>query len=171
MMSRFLDQAIAAISLQKPKPAETRAKCLAARQCGPRLCRRRFLLAGMQLAAWTFAVSALAQASYIYVSRRATRCEDPPDAQGRQRPPTPSSSTPPPRRSSCGPRIADASSASARCRRRRSSRSAARCCSMPDMSASPVVVPAQKPASDDGAVLPVCRRGPVCRRTSRSASR
>jgi hypothetical protein len=86
MMSRFLDQAIAAISLQKTKPAETAQSAWLLVTAAVVLAGGVFLLAGMQLAAWTFVVSALGQAAYIYVlAPRYFDREDPPDAQGRQR--------------------------------------------------------------------------------------
>lgn len=85
MMSRFLDQAIAAISLEKPKPAETARSVWLLAGAALVLAGGVFLLAGLELAAWTFAASALAQASYIYVvAPRYLDVEDPPDAQGRQ---------------------------------------------------------------------------------------
>jgi multisubunit Na+/H+ antiporter MnhC subunit len=86
MMSRLLDQALAAISLQKTKPAETAQSVWLLVTSAIVLAGGVFLLAGMQLAAWTFAVSALGQAAYIYVlAPRYFDREDPPDAQGRQR--------------------------------------------------------------------------------------
>ncbi len=86
MMSRLLDQAIAAISLQKPKPAETAQIAWLLVTAAIVLAGGVFLLAGMQLAAWTFVVSVLGRAAYIYVlAPRYFDREDPPDAQGRQR--------------------------------------------------------------------------------------
>jgi hypothetical protein len=85
MMSRFLDQALADITLQKPKPAETARSVWMFAGAALVLAGGVFLLAGLKLAAWTFAASALAQASYIYVvAPRYLDAEDPPDAQGRQ---------------------------------------------------------------------------------------
>jgi hypothetical protein len=85
MMSRLLDQALAAISLEKTKPAETARNVWLFAGAALVLAGGVFLLAGMQLAAWTFAASALAQASYIYVvAPRYLDRDDPPDAQGRQ---------------------------------------------------------------------------------------
>jgi hypothetical protein len=85
MMSRLLDQALAAISLEKTKPAETARNVWLFAGAALVLAGGVFLLAGMQLAAWTFAASALAQASYIYVvAPRYLDAGDPPDAQGRQ---------------------------------------------------------------------------------------
>ena len=85
MMSRFIDQALAAISLQKPKPAETARSVWMFAGAALVLAGGVFLLAGLKLAAWTFAASTLAQASYIYVvAPRYLDAEDPPDAQGRQ---------------------------------------------------------------------------------------
>jgi hypothetical protein len=85
MMSRFIDQAIAAISLQKPRPAETARNAWLLGGAALVLTGGVFLLAGLELAAWTFAASALAQASYIYVvAPRYLDGEDPPDPQGRR---------------------------------------------------------------------------------------
>jgi hypothetical protein len=85
MMSRFIDEALAAISLQKPKPAETARSVWMFAGAALVFAGGVFLLAGLKLAAWTFAASALAQASYIYVvAPRYLDADDPPDAQGRQ---------------------------------------------------------------------------------------
>ena len=85
MMSRFIDQAIAAISLEKPKSVETARSVWMLGGAALVLIGGVFLLAGLELAAWTFAASALAQASYIYVvAPRYLDDEDPPDVQGRQ---------------------------------------------------------------------------------------
>jgi hypothetical protein len=85
MMSRFIDEALAAISLQKPKPAETARSVWMLAGAALVFAGGVFLLAGLKLAAWTFATSALAQASYIYVvAPRYLDADDPPDAQGRR---------------------------------------------------------------------------------------
>ena len=85
LMSYFVDRAIAAIALKKPAAAETAQTIWL-------LCAAVLILAGgvalmllMELAAWLFAASALAQAAYLFlVAPRYFDRDDPPDPRGRQ---------------------------------------------------------------------------------------
>ena len=85
LTSYFVDRAIAAIALKKPTAAETA-------QTVWLLCAATLILAGgvalmllMQLAAWLFAASALAQIAYLFfIAPRYFDRDDPPDPRGRQ---------------------------------------------------------------------------------------
>jgi hypothetical protein len=85
LTSRFLDRAIAAISLQKPSPADTA-------QFAWLLCAATVVLAGglallllLDLSVWLFLVSSLGQAAYLFVvAPRYFDAADPPDAGGRR---------------------------------------------------------------------------------------
>ena len=85
MMSRFLDQAIAAIAAQKPKPLETAQNALLLATSALVLIGGVLLLAGIELAAWAFAISTLGQAAYIYyLAPRFFDAVDPVAAGGRR---------------------------------------------------------------------------------------
>ena len=85
MMSRFLDQAIAAIAMKKPARTETAQNAWLLVTAALVLVGGVLLLGGLELAAWVFAVSSLGQAAYIYVvAPRYFDREDPPDASGRR---------------------------------------------------------------------------------------
>ena len=85
LTSYFVDRAIAAIALKKPTAAETA-------QTVWLLCAAMAILAGgvalmllMELAAWLFAASTLAQVAYLFfIAPRYFDRDDPPDARGRQ---------------------------------------------------------------------------------------
>jgi hypothetical protein len=85
MMSRFLDQAIAAIAMKKPTRAETAQNAWLLATAALVLTGGVLLLGGLELAAWVFVVSALGQAAYIsYVAPRYFDADDPPGADGRR---------------------------------------------------------------------------------------
>lgn len=85
LSARFIDIAIAAIALEKPKPAET-ARALWMVLAGlVILAGGVALLLRTDLAALLFAVSALAQSIYLHiVAPRLLDPADPPDASGRR---------------------------------------------------------------------------------------
>jgi hypothetical protein len=85
LTSHFLDRAIAAISMQAPKPAETAQTVWLLAAAALVLAGGVLLLAGLEAAAWAFVASALGQAAYIYIlAPRYFDRDDPPDAQGRR---------------------------------------------------------------------------------------
>jgi hypothetical protein len=85
LTSRFLDRAIAAISLQKPKRSETLQSVWL-------LCAATIVLTGgvallllLDIAAWLFLLAALGQAAYLFVvAPRYFDPEDPPEPSGRR---------------------------------------------------------------------------------------
>ena len=85
LTSYFVDRAIAAIALKKPTAAETAQTIWL-------LCAAMLILAGglalmllMELAAWLFAASALAQAAYLFLlAPRYFDRDDPADPRGRR---------------------------------------------------------------------------------------
>jgi hypothetical protein len=85
LTSYFVDRAIAAIALKKPTAAETAQTIWL-------LCAATLILAGgvtlmllLELAAWLFAVSTLAQVAYLFfIAPRYFDKDDPPDPRGRQ---------------------------------------------------------------------------------------
>lgn len=85
MTAHFLDRAIAAISLKPPQPAETARTAWLIASSAVVLAGGLLLLAGLEIAAWVFAASALAQAVYLtYLAPRFFDVADPPDPQGRR---------------------------------------------------------------------------------------
>ena len=127
MMSRFLDQAIGAIAAQKPKPLETAQNAWLLATSALVLIGGVLLLAGIELAAWVFALSTLGQGAYIYyVAPRFFDADDPVDASGRRQ--TANAFV----RHLCGSdcvRLVGGSSMCRMPRRRRSSPLSALCCS------------------------------------------
>lgn len=86
LTSHFLDRAIAAIAMQKPKPVETAQSAWLLAAAGIVLAGGVLLLAGLEAAAWVFAASTIGQAAYIYyLAPRYFDRDDPPDPAGRQR--------------------------------------------------------------------------------------
>lgn len=85
LMSRLIDQAIAAIAMKKPARIETAQNAWLLVTAALVLVGGVLLLGGLELAAWVFVVSALGQAAYIYVvAPRYFDRDDPPDASGRR---------------------------------------------------------------------------------------
>ena len=85
LMSRFLDQAIAAIAVQKPPAAERAQNAWLLTTSALVLAGGVLLLAGLQLAAWVFAFSTLGQIAYIYyLAPRFFDKDEAPDAAGRR---------------------------------------------------------------------------------------
>ena len=85
LMSRFLDQAIAAISMKKPTPTERAQNAWLLATAALVLTGGVLLLAGLQLAAWVFVLSTLGQIAYIYyVAPHFFDAENEPDADGRR---------------------------------------------------------------------------------------
>jgi hypothetical protein len=85
LMSRLIDQAIAAIAMKKPPRTETAQNAWLLVTAALVLVGGVLLLGGLELAAWVFVVSSLGQAAYIYVvAPRYFDREDPPDASGRR---------------------------------------------------------------------------------------
>jgi hypothetical protein len=85
LMSRFLDQAIAAIAMKKPSAVERAQNAWLLTNAALVLTGGVLLLAGLELAAWVFALSTLGQIAYIYyLAPRYFDREDPPDASGRR---------------------------------------------------------------------------------------
>ncbi len=85
LMSRFFDQAIAAISMQKTSTRENALNAWLLGAGGLVLIGGVLLLAGLQAAAWAFVASTIAQAAYIYyLAPRYFDVDDAPDAAGRQ---------------------------------------------------------------------------------------
>ena len=85
LMSRFLDQAIAAIAMKKPTRTETAQNAWLLATAALVLTGGVLLLAGLQLAAWVFALSTLGQVAYIYyVAPRFFDMDNAPDADGRR---------------------------------------------------------------------------------------
>ena len=85
LMSRLIDQAIAAIAMKKPARTETAQNAWLLATAALVLVGGVLLLGGLELAAWVFAVSSLGQAAYIYVvAPRYFDRDDPPDANGRR---------------------------------------------------------------------------------------
>lgn len=85
LTSYFIDRAIAAIALKKPTAAETA-------QTAWLLCAAMLILVGgvllmllLDLAAWAFAASSLAQVAYLFfLAPRYFDVDDPPDPRGRR---------------------------------------------------------------------------------------
>jgi hypothetical protein len=85
MTSYFLDRAIAAMTAKKPSQAEIAQSAWLISASALILAGGVLLLAGLQLGAFAFIASAVAQALYIYVvAPRYFDVEDPPSAQGRR---------------------------------------------------------------------------------------
>ena len=85
LMSRFLDQAIAAIAMKKPTASERAQNAWLLATAALVLTGGVLLLAGLQLAAWVFALSTLGQIAYIYyLAPRFFDKDNEPDADGRR---------------------------------------------------------------------------------------
>jgi hypothetical protein len=85
LMSRFLDQAIAAIAMQKPPAVERAQNAWLLANAALVLAGGVLLLAGLELAAWVFVLSTLGQIAYIYyLAPRFYDKDEAPDPEGRR---------------------------------------------------------------------------------------
>jgi len=85
LTSYFIDRAIAAIALEKPTAAETAQTVWLLGAAVLILIGGVLLMLGLDLAAWAFAASSLAQVAYLFfVAPRCFDVHDPPDPQGRR---------------------------------------------------------------------------------------
>lgn len=85
LTSYFIDRAIAAIALKKPTAAETAQTVWLLGAAMLILAGGVLLMLLLDLAAWAFAASSLAQVAYLfYVAPRYFDVDDPPDPRGRR---------------------------------------------------------------------------------------